>query len=162
MNLKNASILSIALALIAAPLACAAQDIAVVGLDGHAVTLTMKDFGDLPRAKAMLGEGASAKTYEGATLTSILRLVDAPAGARLHGKPVKDYVLVTGADGFSGLMSLAETDAELHRGVAIIADKSEGGPLAAKEGAYRLVVDGDLKPFRSVRKVVRIELKAAP
>ncbi|HEY5106030.1 MAG TPA: molybdopterin-dependent oxidoreductase [Caulobacteraceae bacterium] len=160
MNLAIASI--IAVALIGAPLACAAQDIAVVGLDGHTVTLTPKDFADLPRAKATLGEGATAKSYEGATLTSILRLIDAPAGARLHGKPVKDYVLVTGADGFSGLMSLAETDSELHRGAAIIADRAEGGPLAAKEGAYRLVVDGDRKPFRSVRNVVRVELKAAP
>jgi hypothetical protein len=160
--IKTFVVLGFAAALFAAPMAASAQDVAVVGLDGRTVTLTPKDYADLPRASATLGAGADAKTYEGATLTSILRLVDAPAGARLHGKPVKDYVLVTGADGFVGLLSLAETDAELHKGVAILANTAAGGPLAAKEGAYRLVVDGDLKPFRSVRSVVRIELKAAP
>ncbi len=151
-----------AAALMISPLAVAAQDISVVGLDGRTVTLTPKDVADLPRAKAQLGDGATAKTYEGATLTSILRLVGAPVGATLHGKPVKDYVLVTGADGFTGLLSLAETDASLHKGAAIIADTASGAPLLAKEGAYRMVVDGDLKPFRSVRMVVRVELKAAP
>jgi DMSO/TMAO reductase YedYZ molybdopterin-dependent catalytic subunit len=160
--MKSLTGLACAAVLIAAPLACVAQDLTVVGLDGRTVTVTPKAFADLPRASATLGAGATAKTYEGASLTAILRLVDAPAGPRLHGKPVKDYVLVIGPDGFTGLLSLAETDGELHKGTAILADSAAGAPLSAHEGPLRLVVDGDLKPFRSVRGVVRVELRAAP
>ncbi|HZL00268.1 MAG TPA: molybdopterin-dependent oxidoreductase [Caulobacteraceae bacterium] len=151
-----------ALALLLGPLAAAAQDLTVVGLDGRTVVVSPKDFDDLPRATVDVGQGPGAVRYEGAVLTAILRLVGAPAGPTLHGKPVRDYVLVTGADGFAALLSLAETDAGLHRGAVILADTAGGARLAAHEGPWRLVIDGDLKPFRSVRNVVKVELKAAP
>jgi hypothetical protein len=79
----------------------------------------------------------------------------------VHGGPVKDYVVVTGADGFQAIVSLYETDAYLHKGTVILADTAAGAPLAAHEGPWRLIVDGDLKPSRSVRNVVKIELGAA-
>jgi hypothetical protein len=80
----------------------------------------------------------------------------------LHGAPVKDFVVVTGADGFAAVFSLTETDAYIHKGSAILADTVAGAPLAPHEGPWRLVVDGDLKPSRSVRSVVKIQLEAAP
>jgi len=151
-----------AIGLIFSPLMAAAQELAVVGLDGRVVTVTAKEFDDLPRTTVDAGTAPAVVHYQGAVLTSVLRLVGAPAGPTLHGKPVKDYVVVTGADGFAAVLSLAETDAALHKGAVIIADSAAGAPLADHEGPYRLVIEGDLKSFRSVRHVVRIELKAAP
>jgi len=143
-----------------APALAAGQTITVIGQGGRTATLAAKDLADLPRATIQVG--APAKAYEGPTLTAVLRQVGAPAGPMLHGKPVKDYVVVTGADGFSAVLSLAETDAYLHKGAVILADTAAGAPLAAHEGPWRLIVDGDLKPSRSVRNVVKIELEAAP
>jgi len=43
-----------------------------------------------------------------------------------------------------------------------LADQADGKPLDPKEGPFRLVVDGDLKPARSARSVVEIDLKHLP
>jgi len=143
-----------------APVLARSQTILVQGLAGKTATLIAKDLADLPRSTITFGNPPAA--YEGATLTSVLRLVDAPSGPMLHGKPVSDYVVVTGADGFTATFSLAETDAYLHKGSVILADTAGGKVLGPHEGPWRLVIDGDLKPSRSVRNVVKIQLFAAP
>jgi hypothetical protein len=153
-------VLLVAILMLFAPLMVRAQTLLVQGLAGKSATLTAKDLADLPRAT--VEAGAPPVTYEGPTLTSVLRLVGAPAGPMLHGAPVKDFVVVTGADGFAAVFSQTETDAYIHKGSAILADTVAGAPLAPHEGPWRLVVDGDLKPSRSVRNVVKIQLEAAP
>jgi len=80
----------------------------------------------------------------------------------LHGAPVKDFVVVTGADGFAAVFSLAETDAYIHKGSVILADTAGRRAARPARGPWRLVIDGDLKPSRSVRNVVKIQLEAAP
>lgn len=156
-----------ALALIAAAAlltagSAAAQDLTVVGLDGKAKTLTAAQLADLPRAEAALPNKGGVKRYEGPLLSYILREAGAPGGAKLHGPVMKTYVVVAGADGFSAVLSLAETDKDFHEGVVILADKAEGAPLTGKEGPYRLVIAGDKRASRSVYGANRIELKTAP
>jgi hypothetical protein len=141
------------------PALASAQTLTVMGPGGKSATLSAKDLADLPRATVQTG--SPPQTYEGPTLTSVLHAVGAPSGPMLHGAPVKDYVVVTGADGFAAVFSLAETDAYLHKGTVILADTVGGTPLAAHEGPWRLIIDGDLKPSRSVRNVVKIALEAA-
>lgn len=152
--------LAFALVLLLAPALAHGQSLAVLGPGGRSATLAAGDLADLPRATVQAG--TPPVTYEGPTLTSILRVVHAPAGPMLHGAPVKDFVVVTGADGFAAVFSLAETDAYLHKGTVILADTAAGAALGPHEGPWRLVIDGDLKPSRSVRNVVKIELEAAP
>jgi hypothetical protein len=41
----------------------------------------------------------------------------------------------------------------------ILADEEDGKPLNDKEGPYRLIIGGELKPPRSVWSVVDIELR---
>lgn len=155
----RALILAVALAFAAAP--ALADPLKVTGLDGKTVEVSAADFADLPRATAALpvGHGGQTAAYEGATLTSLLRMAGAPAGPSLHGRPVAYYVTVTGADGFTVVLSLAETDKAFHKGAVIVADNKAGAALGEKEGPYRLVVDGDLVSSRAVRNVVSIALK---
>jgi hypothetical protein len=159
MKLYRTTLIAVFL-LFVAQAACAA-DLTVIGLTGQAVTVTTKDLAALPSISATGGPPAAGR-YQGPALASLLALVGAPSGPTLKGRAMRDYVVVTGSDGFSAILSLAETDPGMHRGAVIIADGVGGAPLTAKEGPYRLVIEGDLKPARSVRNVVRIELKAAP
>jgi len=134
----------------------------IVGLTGKALTVTPQVLAGLDREQATMVNHGVAHTYEGVLLTELLRQVDAPTGARLHAAADRDYLVVTGADGFRAVYSLAETDGSVQRHPTILADRMDGAPLPAHDAPFRLVVDGDQKPARSVYAVTRIEVKTLP
>lgn len=154
-------ILALAAALILAPLAARAQDVTVVGLDGRTKVMTPAQLADIPRAKVTVTRSGKDRIYEGPLLIYLLREVGAPAGARLHDLAMRNYVAVTGADGFLAVYALAEVDKDFHDGTVILADTVDGAKLDDKEGPYRTVVAGDRKASRSVYKTVKIELRKA-
>ncbi len=142
-----------------------AAGLQAIGDAGQAVSLTTADLAALPRetVSAAPTHDSAPRRYEGARLTDVLRAVGAPLGPRLHGPAVRDVVVATGADGYRAVFSLAETDPANHAGARIlIADRVDGAPLDAKEGPLRLVVDGDLRPARSVHNLVRVEVRRLP
>jgi len=134
----------------------------VVGPTGKTLVLTPAVLADLGRAEATMINHSVPHTYEGVRLTEILRLVDAPTGARIHADADKDYLVVTGGDGFRAVFSLAETDGSVQRRPVILADTMDGAPLIAHDAPFRIVVDGDQKPARSVYAVSKIEVKVLP
>jgi Oxidoreductase molybdopterin binding domain len=138
------------------------KETVVVGPTGKRLVLTQAVLADLDRAEATMINHAVAHTYEGVRLTEILRLVDAPTGARIHADADKDYLVVTGGDGFRAVFSLAETDGSVQRHAVILADKMDGAPLLAHDAPFRIVVDGDQKPARSVYAISKIEVKVLP
>jgi len=146
----------------AAPPIAPVKETVVIGPTGKTLVLTPAVLADLDRAEAIMINHSVAHTYEGVRLTEILRLVDAPTGARIHADADKDYLVVTGGDGFRAVFSLAETDGSVQRHAVILADKMDGAPLLAHDAPFRIVVDGDQKPARSVYAVSRIEVKVLP
>ena len=134
----------------------------MVGPTSKTLVLTPAVLADLDRAEATMINHSVAHTYEGVRLTEILRLVGAPTGARIHADADKDYLVVTGGDGFRAVFSLAETDGSVQRHAVILADRMDGAPLLAHDAPYRIVVDGDQKPARSVYAVSRIEVRVLP
>lgn len=139
----------------------AAQELTIVGLDGKAKVLKAADLAGLPRASVPVPQDAGAKTYEGPVLAYVLRAGGLPVGPRLHGDPLRAYVIVTGADGFQAVFSLAELDKDYHDGTVVLGDKVDGQALPAKEAPWRLAVSGDRKRWRSVYGVTRIEARLA-
>lgn len=138
------------------------KDTVIVGPTGKSLTVTPSVLADLPRAEATLINHGAPHVYEGVRLTELLRLVGAPTGARIHADADRDYLVVTGADGFRAVYSLAETDRSVQQHAVILADHMDGAPLTAHDAPYRLVVDGDQKPARSVYGVTRIEVRVLP
>jgi hypothetical protein len=134
----------------------------LVGPTGKTLTLTPDVLAGLERESATMVNHGASHAYEGVVLTELLRLVDAPTGARVHAAAVRDYLVVTGADGFRAVLSLAETDASVQAHPVILADKMDGAPLIPHDAPFRVVVDGDRKPSRSVYAVTRIEVKVLP
>jgi DMSO/TMAO reductase YedYZ molybdopterin-dependent catalytic subunit len=134
----------------------------IIGPTGKTLVITPAVLADLDRAEATMINHSAPHTYEGVRLTELLRLVDAPTGARIHADADRDYLVVTGGDGFRAVFSLAETDGSVQRHAVILADRMDGAPLTPHDAPYRIVVDGDQKPARSVYAVTKIEVKGLP
>ena len=145
-----------------APTPSPSKETVIVGPTGKRLVVTPAVLADLDRAQATMINHGAAHTYEGVRLTELLRLVDAPTGARIHADADRDYLVVTGGDGFRAVYSLAETDGSVQRHPVILADKMDGAPLIPHDAPYRLVVDGDQKPARSVYAVTKIEVRVLP
>jgi len=107
------------------------------------------------RVSFQTGRGAEQASYTGALLWSVLE------GAGVLGSEprsrVRRVVKVTGRDGYSAALSLAEIDPEFEGKQVMLAYRRDGEPIPGNE--LRLVVPGDRRGGRSVRDVVKIELR---
>ncbi len=139
-----------------------AQDLKVTVQGRDSVVLTPADLKALPRAKATFTAHGQQITYEGPLLNAALLKAGVVSGDRLMGRYLNQVVIAKATDGFTATYSLGETDPIYRANPVIVADSKDGQPLDAKEGPYRLVVDGDLRPGRSVRMLVSVEVKAVP
>jgi len=136
-----------------------AQTLTLEGPDHQSRTLTVTDLAAMPHVGAALtGEDGKAVSYEGVPLTTLLQSIGAPAGKALHGRELADVVIMTATDGYRVALSLAETDPAVHGETMVIADRAHGAPLDAHEGPFRLVIEGDRRPARSVRMVADIRV----
>ena len=138
--------------------AAEAQSIIVKGKEGRVETVTPADLRAMSQASVTVPYGDKG-TFSGAEIGDILAEVGAPSDVRLHGPPVNQIVIVTGRDGFTTVLSLAETEKSFRTEPIILADEENGKPLDDKQGPYRLVIGGELKPARSVWGVIEIELR---
>lgn len=133
------------------------------GLGGRTETLTAADIAKLPHEQVSLPRGDKTTVYSGPRLDDLLRDIGVLMGSRIHGTGVNDVLFITGADKYRVVLTLPEVDPSFHKGARVIlADQADGKPLDAHDGPFRLVIDGDLKPSRSVHSVVAIELKHLP
>lgn len=135
-----------------------AQELSLAGADGQAVTLTRAEFAALPRHSVVFEAHGTKGKFEGPLLIDILAKAGAPTGKQLHGAELTNAVLVIAADGYQVAFGLAEADPNTRANKIIIADRMDGKPLGDDDGPYRLVVEGDLRPARSVRQVVGLRV----
>ena len=157
MLMRSLLALAAALALTASPVL--AQDLKVTVAGRDSVVLTSADIQALPRAKATVTVKGQPVVYEGAVLHGALLKAGVVSGERLMGRYLNQVVVIRAADGFSSLLSIAETDPAYRGNPVILADTVGGKPLNAHEAPYRVVVDGDLRLSRSPRQVVSVEVK---
>ena len=160
--MKYASVLT-AVALCISPVAAVAQSVTLTGPEGRTRSVSLSDLAAMPHETAVLpSEHGAAKHCEGVPLTVLLESVGAPTGKALHGPALADLVVVSAGDGYRVVLGLAETDPGVRPGKTLLADRCEGAPLPPNEGPLRLVVEGDLRPVRSVRMVTAIRVVAVP
>jgi len=98
--------------------------------------------------------GPEQATYAGALLWSVLDHAEILGGDRRAR--LRRTIVVTGRDGYSAVLALAEIDPDFEGKHVLLAYRRDGQPI--KGNALRLVVPGDRHGGRSVRDVVRIEL----
>lgn len=100
------------------------------------------------------------ETYSGVPLAALLAKLDAPLGEHLRGKALASYIVASGSDGYSVVLSIAEADPSFHGGEILVADTRDGQPLG-KSGPFQLIVSEDKRPARWVHNLVSISLQDA-
>jgi hypothetical protein len=134
--------------------------ITLTGEDGKSQTVSMLDMNGLPRASASITHEGKTFGFKGVVLAELLKRVNAPLGKDLRGPALSDVVIVTTKDGYEVVLPLSDLELSIQPSTVILADETaEGVPLGEKDGPFRLVVGGDLKPARSERNVVAIEVR---
>ncbi|MGA7522992.1 MAG: molybdopterin-dependent oxidoreductase [Acidobacteriaceae bacterium] len=130
---------------------------------GERGVFTAASLREYPQTKETVFDHHANKneTYAGVPLMDLLAHLGMPHGKDLMGKALAQYVVATGSDGYTTVLSLGEIDPAFHPGVVLVADELDGKPLDAKTGPFRLVVSEDKKAARSVRNLVKIEVKTA-
>ncbi len=81
-------------------------------------------------------------------------------GQDTQGMPrarVRRVVTVTGRDGYTVVLALAEVDPEFEGKSVILATQADGKPIGA--GELRLVVPGDKRGGRSVRDATKVVVR---
>lgn len=101
------------------------------------------------------------ETYVGVRLADLLAKMGAPLGKDLRGAALANFLIATGSDGYQAVLALSEIDPSFHSSEVLVADTTNGQPLDAKSGPFKLVVTEDKRPARWVRNLIRLELKSA-
>lgn len=132
----------------------------IVGAVAMPGPVTQAALAALPAKTVMVAQatakGESRGTYTGPALWDVLsqaKVIDPGKNGLLQRT-----VTVTARDGYTLVMSLSEINPDYGANDALIAVGKEGTSLKPGEG-YRLVVPRDRRASRSVRDVVKIEVK---
>ena len=138
-------------------------DSLVVSDPYHApVVFSPADFRALPHITINVHNGHTnaEENYSGVPLETLLAKANAPVGKEFRKEALRTYLLASGTDGYSVLLSLAEVDSTFHAAQVIVADTREGQPLG-KNGPFQLIVPGDSRPARWVHNLNSIQLQQA-
>ncbi len=124
------------------------------------VVLSPADFRALPHITITVlnGQTKAKQTFSGVPLAILLARVNAPLGKEFHHEALTSYLVASGSDGYSVVLSLAEADPGLRGGQILVADALDGKPLGYS-GPYQLVVPEDKLPTRWIRKLDSISLQ---
>ena len=126
------------------------------------LTLTAADLAAMPRTTASAKDKQGVlHTFSGVAIADILNKAGVTTGRQLKGENLAKYLLVTCADGYQVVFSLAELDSSFTDRVVILADQMEGKPLPAGTGPFRMIVPGEKKPARNSFQVTALTVRFA-
>ncbi|HEY4286710.1 MAG TPA: molybdopterin-dependent oxidoreductase [Puia sp.] len=126
------------------------------------LTLTAADLTAMPRTTATARDKKGvAHTFAGVAIADILNKAGVTTGRQLKGENLAKYLLVTCADNYQVVFSLAELDSSFTDRVVILADQVDGKPLPAGTGPFRMVVPGEKKPARNCFQVTGMVVRFA-
>lgn len=126
---------------------------------GKPLALSAADLAGLPRVsfKAVSEHGGEVQ-FSGVPLGEIAKLAGVPLGENLSGPRLADFLLVETADGNKVVFALPEIDPAFADRVVLLADQANGKPLSDKDGPFRIVVPGEERQGRWVRRVTAISV----
>lgn len=138
------------------------QELIVVNEDGQSKTFPLPLPERFTRRDVTVEHEGEKETYRGVPLEAILAQSGVVLGKEARGKLVARYVLVTAADGYRVVLSLAEVDSLYGERNVILAESLDGQPLKGNARPLQLVVPADTPHRRWARQVMKIEVRNAP
>jgi hypothetical protein len=137
-----------------------AEDIQLLAPGGRAQHLDAAALAHMPSVQVHVSflteHGAETADYAGATLWSVLQQSGLITSTNPRDRE-KQAIVVTGRDGYAVVLAMAEIDPAFEGKQIVLADQVDGHPISG--GELRLVVPSDRRGGRSVRDVVRIEVR---
>jgi hypothetical protein len=135
------------------------QSIQVSGEGILPITITKPMFADMKQVVVMAkAHDEKVHRYSGVTIAEILDKAGVALGDSSQLKTVTSYILVTAADGYRAIYTLAEIDPLFAGRSIIIANREDKKPLAAEDGLFQVIVPGEKKHGRWVRQVIGIQI----
>ncbi|MEJ0034321.1 MAG: molybdopterin-dependent oxidoreductase [Bacteroidota bacterium] len=137
----------------------AQSTITVSGEVTKQLKLTQQDIGKYPQVevKAKDREGKE-HTFKGTALATVLDSAGVTLGKNLRGENLAKYVVITAADNYQVVYSLAEIDPEFTSNTVLLCTHVDGNPLPKGEGPFRIVNPADKRPARWIREIVSIRI----
>jgi len=135
-----------------------AQEIAVQNESGAMVRLTASDIAALPHQAVSVDDHGQKVKFEGVPLKTLLEKAGVTFGESLRGKRMAAYLLVEAADGYRVVFALPELDPGFMDKDILLADKTDGHPLDSKQGPFRIIVPGETRMARWVRRVTALKV----
>jgi DMSO/TMAO reductase YedYZ molybdopterin-dependent catalytic subunit len=137
--------------------------IAIQGNVDHPRTLKLADLQQEPQTTVAVflhtGHGTLSGSFSGVSLWTLLQEVGVKMEAGKKNDVIHHTFTVTGSDGYSTVLSLAEIAPEFGGNQAVVAWQQDGKPLENGEGFARLIIPGDKAAGRAVSAVSTIEVK---
>ncbi|MFN8354380.1 MAG: molybdopterin-dependent oxidoreductase [Spirosomataceae bacterium] len=159
-NLLRCLFLTVALAYCATR--SIAQSIKVKGEVITPLTLTKEDLQKLPQLEITAKDNkGNSRLFAGVAVADVLKQAGVTLGGQLRGENLVKYVIAKASDGYEVLFALPELDPEFTDQVVLLAYLSDGKPLPAGEGNFRLVVPKDKKHARWIRELDTLEVRFA-
>jgi hypothetical protein len=122
------------------------------------LALTADELEAMPQKSISWSDHGSLAQFDGVDVARLLERAGAPVGKALRGQALAHYVVVEAADGYRVVFGLAELEPAVTGRVVLLALRRDGRSMADKEGPFRLVVEGDRRGARSLRRVTAIRV----
>lgn len=154
-------ILGLAIILMTASFNASAQtpSLTISGEGITPVTITKTMFADMKQVVVMAkAHDEKVHRYSGVTLSDILTKAGVALGDSAKKKTITTYIIVTAADNYKAIYTLAEIDPLFANRTVILADRADKKPLPEEYGPFQVIVPGEKKHARWIRQVTGIQV----
>jgi len=136
-----------------------AQNITISGEGITPLTITKSMFADMKQAVIMAkAHDEKVHRYSGVTIANLLTKAGVMLGDSAKKHTVTSYIIVTAADNYKAIYSLAEIDPLFASRSIIVADREDRKALPVENGPFQIIVPGEKKHGRWIRQVIGIQV----
>jgi hypothetical protein len=133
--------------------------LAVEGIGGKKISLSMSDLAALPQQSVKATDHGAAASFDGVLLSDVLARVDLPTGEKFHSTAASYYLVAEGRDGYRAVFAWAELDPTFMDKAVYVVTRRDGKPLTDKDGPFQLIAPGEKRNARWVRQLTALKIK---
>jgi hypothetical protein len=136
-----------------------AQSITISGEGITPLTITKGMFADM-RQVVLMAKAHDEKVhrYSGVTIADLLTKAGVLLGDSAKKHTVTSYIIVTAADNYKAIYTMAEIDPLFANRSIILADREDKKALPVHDGPFQIIVPGEKKHGRWIRQVTGIQV----
>ncbi|MCC7438289.1 MAG: molybdopterin-dependent oxidoreductase [Armatimonadetes bacterium] len=122
------------------------------------LSLTLDDLRVMPRDSVQLSHDGESHWFYGVRLNELFRRAGVPTGRSLRGDAMNLVMRLSAADGYRVTLSLSELEPDFTDRTTVVAYQMDNAPLTEKDGPLRLIISGEKRGARMIRKLTDIRI----